>query len=491
MRSGKWLLVTIITLTLFAGLGVWLSPRLDQGSTLSKVDSGLRRADEITVTVTLVNDELARRSAFRETIEKYREVTIPFIVALDTHAGDITGVNLDGKITLRDDQGIEYPAMGRPYLSTDHHNLYLVLLPRYDRKGLPIDGPDRSFEIMVRGVGLQKERVISWDLPASGAHDPRRTGNLASGLSLAVALLGGFLVLLTPCVLHVGAYYTALVTGIAAGDASGGGAGAGAGRVGLEEQPGVRSGNRSCCQSSASSGERSGAQSNSEGIRIKEIGRPKRREIFRNVLFFVGGFSVVYIGLGAVVGLAGSYLDRSLEETLGPYREMIDVMAGLLVIYFGLKVIGLPGFGFLGKARLPFRVHIPRWRYRVRPEAGRIRLLTSSMMGVSLGIGCVACVGGTVFLALLAYVGTTSWYQGVLTTGLFALGLAIPFVAAAAGADGWIEALKKRPVLRRNLGRASGLLLAGIGVLLISGKIELLEDLMLAIFGKVIFGLIG
>jgi cytochrome c biogenesis protein CcdA len=85
-------------------------------------------------------------------------------------------------------------------------------------------------------------------------------------------------------------------------------------------------------------------------------------------------------------------------------------------------------------------------------------------------------MGGAVLYPLLVYAGITSWYWGFVTLGLYSLGIALPMVAIALGFLRIRLSLSGRLGFNRALRIASGSMLAGIGVLIISGNEGIMTD---------------
>lgn len=171
--------------------------------------------------------------------------------------------------------------------------------------------------------------------------------------------------------------------------------------------------------------------------------------VFRNSLFFVLGFSLVFVALGASASALGSLL---LD-----YRYTLITVAGVLVVFFGLMMLGL--------FRLP--IFYREFRFRFRGDAATP--LGAALLGTAFGIGWTPCIGPVLgaILTLAGATGTLS--QGVSLLAAYALGLAVPFLLAALamGSFGrfyggfrrflpWVE-------------RTAGSLLVVVGVMMLSG----------------------
>lgn len=112
-----------------------------------------------------------------------------------------------------------------------------------------------------------------------------------------------------------------------------------------------------------------------------------------------------------------------------------------------------------------------------------MRPADSFLVGIGLSSACLGCMGGAVLYPLLVYAGITSWYAGLVTLALYSLAIALPMVSIALGFSRLRVGLAGRVGASRTLRLASGVLLAGIGLLILTGRERILTD--------VVFGLLG
>lgn len=167
---------------------------------------------------------------------------------------------------------------------------------------------------------------------------------------------------------------------------------------------------------------------------------------------FVLGFAFVFTALGWAAASASSLLT-------GPQRDLLDRLAGVLIIVLGLFVIGL--------VRLPLLMREGRPLLdRVRPgPAGAL------FLGVAFAFGWTPCIGPVLGAILTMASVQASAVRGALLLLIYSLGLGIPFLLAAASLErfaavsGW---------LRRHatpVEVAGGLLLVGMGLLVLTGSL--------------------
>lgn len=176
----------------------------------------------------------------------------------------------------------------------------------------------------------------------------------------------------------------------------------------------------------------------------------------RNAFAFVIGFSLVFILLGTFAGFFG--------VLLGPYRPWLARSAGLLIIFFGLTMLGV--------LRLPVLVSEHRASL---PKFLVVGTLPSSLLiGALFALGWSPCIGPILGTVLLVASTSGAALQGAFLLLVFSLGLGLPFLLTAM----WIE---KAGVLFSRWGKGmqwfsylGGAILVMLGVLMVLGGMGLL-----------------
>jgi len=185
------------------------------------------------------------------------------------------------------------------------------------------------------------------------------------------------------------------------------------------------------------------------GMTLDEMSGRRHRAV-AHALLFVAGFSLVFIGLGAGASVIGS--------SLRAHKAILARAGGVLIILFGLYTIGVLRFGVLERER------------RVQLNRKPVGYLGSGLVGMVFAAGWTPCIG-PILGAILALAGTSSQLShGVLLLAAYSAGLAVPFLIAAVALDAfqnWFQRFRRwMPWVQR----ASGLLLIGVGVLLVTGE---------------------
>jgi len=175
----------------------------------------------------------------------------------------------------------------------------------------------------------------------------------------------------------------------------------------------------------------------------------RRWAVFFPTAAFVAGFSLVFMALGASVGLFGTYL---LEQ-----RRTLEIAGGLFVIAMGLVLLGRGVPMFLMRDR---RIH-----RTMRPAT----LLGAGLVGAAFAFGWTPCIGPTLGAALTLAAGSGSWLLGGSLLLAYGLGMGIPFLLAGLFVH---QATSAMGVLTRHLRLISSVgaaILIVFGVLMVTG----------------------
>jgi cytochrome c-type biogenesis protein len=230
---------------------------------------------------------------------------------------------------------------------------------------------------------------------------------------MLIAFAGGLLSFLSPCVLPLVPGYLSLMSGVSIDHMKGEG------------------------------GSRSGAL----------------RAVVINSIAFNIGLSVIFIALGATAGLVGA------SVLSNPW---IRIVGGLVIIVFGLHLIGLLKIKYLYKDTRQFSNEKPRG------------VLGSLTLGVAFAAGWTPCIG-PILGGIMALAATSGgWKGGFVLATFYSAGLAVPFLITGLGINKFLGFYSK---FRKHLHKVevvSGVVLIMIGLLIASGYSSLLASSRLA-----------
>lgn len=177
----------------------------------------------------------------------------------------------------------------------------------------------------------------------------------------------------------------------------------------------------------------------------------------KGALGFVTGFTVIFTAMGALAGTVGSFLTR--------YQTAVNIITGLIVVFFGLCYLGVFKFSiFKGSSR--------------EVDTKITGFFPAMLFGMIFSIGWTPCVGAFLGSALLLASQQGHILEGTLMLLVFSLGLGIPFILSAVLIDylkttfNWI----KKHYLIINI--ISGCLLILIGIMMATGTLGALLALL-------------
>jgi cytochrome c-type biogenesis protein len=181
-----------------------------------------------------------------------------------------------------------------------------------------------------------------------------------------------------------------------------------------------------------------------------------QRTLLRAALLFVAGFTVVFAGFEAGASALG--------KTLQAHQTGLTEVAGVVIIVMGLAFAGIVRPSWL------MREH----RFHVLPSS--LGSWAPPVMGMAFAFGWTPCIGPALG-AVLALSNTQSTLgRGEAMLLCYSLGLGVPFIASGlafarlAGVFSWMRSHL------RAVNLVSGLLLAALGVLLLTDNIHRLSN---------------
>lgn len=176
----------------------------------------------------------------------------------------------------------------------------------------------------------------------------------------------------------------------------------------------------------------------------------QRWKVALHAVFFVLGFSLIFVALGATASSLGDYLRT--------HQVIVRQIAGYVLILAGLQVTGLLNVVPLMRER------------RMSIDRGDPSLLKSGLIGLAFGAGWTPCVGPFLGSILTLAATSGSLRQGVVLLLVYSFGLGLPFLLTGLLID------RVTPLFRRIqryipiISVASGVLLIAMGLLVLSGS---------------------
>jgi cytochrome c-type biogenesis protein len=182
-----------------------------------------------------------------------------------------------------------------------------------------------------------------------------------------------------------------------------------------------------------------------------------RRYIFLHTISFVIGFSLVFITLGASLGLLGAAVPR----------EVLEKVAGTLLIAFGIFMVAA--------IKVPWLNYEKRLDFRKAKGTGYVRSL---LIGVIFSLGWIPCVAPILGGILALAANSQTVWQGIYLLLAYCLGMGLPFIAvglALGAASRYIRWLSRHGLVTSIV---AAVLLISIGILMLTGYLNYLGGLM-------------
>jgi len=167
---------------------------------------------------------------------------------------------------------------------------------------------------------------------------------------------------------------------------------------------------------------------------------------------FVAGFSTVFIALGAGATALGQLLLR--------YKYEANIVGGILVIVFGLFMVGMLKLPWLQRD------------LRIHADIKGARPLGAYLIGLAFAFGWTPCIGPVlgVILTVSAMAATVS--SGIALLGAYSLGLGIPFLVTALFTAALLNWMKSMRRLGRWLQIGAGAGMVFMGIAMITGMLS-------------------
>ena len=182
----------------------------------------------------------------------------------------------------------------------------------------------------------------------------------------------------------------------------------------------------------------------------------------RSSVFFILGFSTVFIALGASATALGQWLLS--------YRYEANIAAGVLVILFGLFLMGMIRLTQLQRD-VRFHIDLPGGK----PVA-------AYLIGVAFAFGWTPCIGPVLGAILTTSAVSATVPQGIALLLVYSLGLGVPFLAAALFTEWLLVRLRLLARVGRVLQIGAGALLVAMGAAMMTGELSAFSYWLLETF---------
>ncbi|MGI9522659.1 MAG: cytochrome c biogenesis CcdA family protein [Hyphomicrobiaceae bacterium] len=186
------------------------------------------------------------------------------------------------------------------------------------------------------------------------------------------------------------------------------------------------------------------------------------RRVVLGSIFFVLGFTTVFVGLGAGASVFGQLLQS--------YQHELSMIAGAVIILFG--------FHFLGVLRIPLFYGEARYHANMQGAS----FVGAYVIGLAFAFGWTPCIGPILASVLALAASEASLGRGVQLLFVYSLGLGLPFVLAAVAIRPFLSFMQR---FKQHLGameKVMGVLLVLTGLMFLTGTMTWFGQFMIETF---------
>lgn len=179
------------------------------------------------------------------------------------------------------------------------------------------------------------------------------------------------------------------------------------------------------------------------------------RSIIVNSLFFISGFTLVFVLLGATA--------TTLGKAFNEYYSTISKIAGVLIIVFGLHMMGL------------FKINFLNYEKRFHVQEKKLGKFGSFLVGTAFAFGWTPCIGPVLAAILVIASQQDTVYKGIGLLGSYSLGLGIPFFLTGLSINVFFSFFSRVKKHFHAIEIAGGAMLVMLGVLMITNYLTIIS----------------
>ncbi len=181
----------------------------------------------------------------------------------------------------------------------------------------------------------------------------------------------------------------------------------------------------------------------------------RRRTLFHS-LFFILGFTLVFVALGASATYVGNFFQEN--------QDLIRKVGGVIVILLGIHITGLVKLKFLEREK--------RFEFHDKP----LGYVGSIMVGIAFAAGWTPCIG-PILASILLYASTSNNVGGgIILLVAYSLGLGVPFLISALAFNTFLTYFSRFNRYMRIVSIVSGIFLVIIGLLLVFNYLSIFSQ---------------
>ena len=190
------------------------------------------------------------------------------------------------------------------------------------------------------------------------------------------------------------------------------------------------------------------------GTSFNKMIEKKKNLIVIKTVFFTLGFSFVFISLGSTASLIGNFFLTN--------SEIFRIVAGVIVIFFSLQLLGIINLKFMNK---DIRIFTNQYNHS---------LAFPLLVGAAFGFGWTPCIGPILGSILTLAAIEENIDKSILLLSSYSLGLAIPFIISGILVDKFLLFSKNFRKYTLTITKVGGIILLLTGVAILTGQLQVL-----------------
>ena len=198
------------------------------------------------------------------------------------------------------------------------------------------------------------------------------------------------------------------------------------------------------------------------GASLENLTEKKNNLVLIKIIFFTLGFSLVFITLGSTASLLGKFFLNN--------SNILRIIAGIIIIFFSLQLIGIINFKFMNK---DIRFFTDRYSQN---------LTFPLIVGAAFGFGWTPCIGPILGSILTLAAIEENFSKSILLLSFYSLGLAIPFIASGLLIHKFVFFAKNFRKYTSTVTKVGGIILLLTGLAILSGQLQVLGFFILEYF---------
>jgi len=198
------------------------------------------------------------------------------------------------------------------------------------------------------------------------------------------------------------------------------------------------------------------------GTSFDKLVEKKRDLIVIKTIFFTLGFSFVFIALGSTASFIGIFFLTN--------SDIFRIIAGVIIIFFSLQLIGIINFKFMNK---DVRIFTDQYSHN---------LAFPVLVGAAFGFGWTPCIGPILGSILTLAAIEANINKSIFLLSSYSLGLAIPFIISGVLIDKFLYFSKNFRKYLSKITKVGGIILLLTGIAILTGQLQVLGFFILEYF---------